>query len=407
MTASPAQALSGLKVVEFASYAAGPHIGKILANFGARVVHVESQRRPDGFRLEYPPFKDGVPGVDRGGCFAYFNDSKYGVTLDLKNDAGVALARKLALWSDVVIENMRPGVIDRLGLGYDALSAQKPGIVMLSSCNMGQTGPRANTPGFGSLLSAQAGFCGLTGSPDGPPMLLYGPYIDFVASTMGAAAVLAGLVRKRQTGVGAWIDLAQYEAGLHFVATPLLDYHTDGTIAGRSANRDPRAAPHGAYRCLGDEWVALSCWSDDEFARLCAAIGRPELAADARFAAAEARRRHLAEFEAVLAAWCASRGSDAAAQALQDARVHAYRVNAVDDLFRDPQLASRGAWRRQHHAVIGEQHYAFPAFDLSATPGEVTSPAPRLGEHNDIVFREFLGLSGEEYAAYGARGAFD
>jgi len=401
------QALAGINVVEFASYAAGPHIGKMLANFGARVVHVESRKRPDGFRLEYPPFKDGTPGVDRGGCFAYFNDSKYGVTLDLKNDAGIALARRLAVWSDVVIENMRPGVMERLGLGYGTLSAQKPGLVMLSSCNMGQTGPRANTPGFGSQLSAQAGFCGLTGHRDGLPTLLYGPYIDFVASTMGAAAVLAALARKRETGAGAWIDVAQYEAGLHFLAAPLLDYHASGKIAERSANQDPHAIPHDAYRCRGDQWVALSCWSDDEFARLCVAIGQPDLAADARFRAADARRRNVAELDVVLAGWCAGREADDAAQTLQTARVHAYRVNTIEDLFRDPQLVDRGSWRRRRHPVIGEQAYAFPAFSLSATPGDVTAPAPRLGEHNDIVFREFIGLSDDDYAAYRERGAFD
>jgi len=169
------QALAGVKVVEFAAYAAGPHIGKMLATFGATVVHVESHQRPDGFRTEYPPFKDGKPGLDRSGCFAFFNDSKYGVTLDLKKDEGVALARRLLAWADVVVENMRPGVMERLGLGYEAACAENPGIVMISSCNMGQTGPRAHTPGFGSQLSAFAGFCGLTGSPDASPMLLYGP----------------------------------------------------------------------------------------------------------------------------------------------------------------------------------------------------------------------------------------
>ena len=401
------QALAGINVVEFASYAAGPHVGKLLANFGARVVHVESRRRPDGFRLEYPPFRNGTPGVDRGGCFAYFNDSKYGVTLDLKNDAGAALARRLVAWSDVVIENMRPGVMERLGLGYRALSALKPGLVMLSTCNMGQTGPRANTPGFGSQLSAQAGFCGLTGLRDGPPMLLYGPYIDFAASTMGAAAVLAAVVRKRETGEGAWIDIAQYETGLHFLAAPLLDYHASGRVAERSANRDPLAVPHDAYRCRGGEWVAVSCWSDDEFARLCATIGRPELASDARFCTRDARRSHLAALEPALAAWCEGREADAAARTLQAGRVHAHRVNTVRDLFRDAQLVHRRSWRRRRHPVIGDQAYSFPAFDLSQTPGDIIAPAPRLGEHNDVVFRELVGLSEEECEAHRARGAFD
>ncbi len=122
-----AQALAGVKVAEFGAYAAGPHVGKLLANFGARVVHIESRRRPDGFRLEYPPFKDGIPGPDRGGCFAYYNDSKYGVTLDLHTGAGQELARRLLAWADIVIENMRPGVMRRLGLDYDAAQIAQSG----------------------------------------------------------------------------------------------------------------------------------------------------------------------------------------------------------------------------------------------------------------------------------------
>jgi len=379
----------------------------MLANFGAAVVHVESRGRPDGFRLEYPPFKDGVPGIDRGGCFTYFNDSKYGVTVDLKNEAGRAIARRLAQWSDIVIENMRPGVMERLGLGYPALQAAKREIIVLSSCNMGQTGPRANTPGFGSQLSAQAGFCGLTGYADGPPMLLYGPYIDYIASTMGAAAVLAALARQRGTGEGAWIDLAQYETGLHFLAAPLLDYHANGKVAQRAGNDDECAAPHGAHRCRDDEWLALSCWSDREFARLCTVIARPGLAQDARFADREARRRHAAELDAIIDAWCAGCVADEAAATLQEARVHAYRVNNVADLFDDRQLVHRRTWRRRYHPLIGEQAYCFPAFDLSDTPGDITAAAPRLGADNETVFRDFLGMSVEEYAACQAQGAFD
>ena len=401
-----AQALAGVKVAEFGAYAAGPHVGKLLANFGARVVHVESRRRPDGFRLEYPPFTDGVPGVDRGGCFAHFNDSKYGVTLDLHSEAGRELARRLVAWADIVIENMRPGVMRRLGLGYEAAQALNPGVVMLSSCNMGQTGPRANTPGFGSQLSSLAGFCGLTGTPEGPPMLLYGPYIDFIASTMGAAAVLAGLDQRRRTGRGAWIDLSQYETGLHFVAGALLDYHVNGTVAARKGNRDDEAAPHEVYRCAGGRWLALSCWSDAEFGRLAQAIGRPEMAADPRFAARAQRQAHCVELDRAIAAWCAARDADSAAMLLQDARVHAYPVNTMADLFRDPQLAHQHVWRRRHHGVMGERAYCFPAFDLVDTPGEITSAAPLLGAHNETVFREFLGMSAAEYAACDAQGAF-
>jgi len=401
------QALQGIKIVEFGGYAAGPHVGKLLANFGAEVVHVESRRQPDGFRLQYPPFREGKPTVDSGGCFAFFNDSKYGVTLDLKNPAGLELAGKLVQWCDIVVENMRPGVMKRLGLGYDKLCTINENLIMLSSCNMGQTGPRANTPGFGSQLSALAGICGLTGSSDGPPMLLYGPYIDFIASTMGAAAVLAAIEQRRTTGRGAWIDLSQYEAGLHFIAGALVDYAENGRIAQRVGNTDDEAAPHGCFACRDDNWVALSCWSNDEFGRLAAVMGAPALAADTRFDSAEARHRAAGALSTVIAEWTLTLDAGEVAQRLQAGGVHAYPVNTVADLFSDPQLLHRRLWRRRSHPVIGKHNYLFPGFDLAATPGDVTAPAPCLGADNDTVFRKMVGLSAEEYQHYRDRKAFD
>lgn len=378
------RALDDVRIAEFGGYAAGPHIGKLLGNFGATVVHVESRARPDGFRMQYPPYKDNKPGIDRGGCFAYFNDSKLGVTLDLKNARGVELARRLVSTCDVVIENMRPGVMARIGLGYEALAAVRPGLVMLSTCNMGQSGPRADTPGFGSQLTALAGMCNLTGASEGPPMLLYGPYIDFIASTLGAAAVLAALERRRRTGAGAWLDISQYECGLQFLAGPLLDYHRDGRIAQRAGNADPDAVLHGAYPCADGTWLALSCWTEAERGRLDAAVA-PQTLAD----------------------WLAARPARAAAEALQAAGVHAHAVSTVADLFTDPQLAARGQWRRRPHPVIGDQAYCFPAFDLAETPGEITRAAPTLGADNERVFGELLGLSAAELAEYAAAGAFD
>jgi len=405
MIASP-QALEGIGVVEFGSYAAGPHVGKMLANFGATVVHVESLARPDGFRMQYPPYKDGKPGINGGGCFAYFNDSKLGITLDLKNPQGLALARKLCAWGDIVVENMRPGVMARLGLGFDALKADRPGLIMLSTCNMGQTGPRADTPGFGSQLTALAGICGLTGERGGLPTVLYGPYIDFIASTLGAVAVLAALERRGRTGAGAHIDLSQYEAGLVFVAGPLLEYHLSGRIAERSGNDDPQAAPHGAYRCESDGWIALSCWSEKEFARLAATIDRPEWSREARFGTLAGRKDAAAAIDSGISAWTRGREAASAAAILQRAGVHAHPVNTMADLFTDPQLAARRQWQRQPHPVIGNQAYCAPAFQLSETPGRVTSAAPLLGADNERVFRDILGLPEADYAAMRDAGAF-
>jgi len=405
VTAVP-QALAGLKVLEFGGYAAGPHIGKVLANFGAETIHVESHDRPDGFRVQYPPFKDDRVGYNRSGCFAFFNDSKYSVTVDLKKPAGGELARRLAKWCDVIIENMRPGVMERLGLGYRTLAAPNPRLVMLSTCNMGQTGPRADQPGFGSQLSALAGFCGMTGVPDGPPMLLYGPYIDYVASLLGASAALAAVFKSRRSGKGCHIDVSQYECGLMFMAGALQDYFASGRLAQRRGNDDADAAPHGAFPCRDGEWVALSCWSDAEFAALAATIGKSGLAADPAFAALAARQAHRVELETVIAAWTRSRTADAAAEALQAAGVAAYPVVTMAGLFTDPQLHARRNFRVRRHPEMGDHCYCFPGFDLAETPGDIIGPAPCVGADNDFVFRDLVGLTEAEYESYRSQGVF-
>ena len=162
----------------------------------------------------------------------------------------------MARWCDLIIENMRPGVMERLGLGYAKLAEINPRLVMLSTCNMGQTGPRADQPGFGSQLSALAGLCGMTGVAEGPPMLLYGPYIDYIASLLGASAAMAGVIRSRRRGKGALIDLSQYECGLMFMGAAMHEFFATGRLAARCGNDDPVAVPHGAYPCAGGESVS-------------------------------------------------------------------------------------------------------------------------------------------------------
>ena len=402
-----AQALAGLKVLEFGGYAAGPHIGKVLGNFGASTIHVESRERPDGFRIQYPPFKDDRPGHNRSGCFAFFNDSKYSVTVDLKKAEGVALTRRMAQWCDLIIENMRPGVMERLGLGFAALAELNPRLVMLSTCNMGQTGPRADQPGFGSQLSALAGMCGMTGVPDGPPMLLYGPYIDYIASTLGASAVIAAVIRSRRSGKGALIDLSQYECGLAFMGAALQDFFATGRLAERCGNDDPVAVPHGAFHCSDGEWVTLSCWSDADFAALAKAIGEPKLALDPRFAAASARRANSTELDTVVSAWTSRHSAQAAAVALQGAGVAAYPVVTMARLFSDPQLCARRQFRVRRHPEMGDHAYCYPGFDLADAPGDIVGPAPCVGADNDFVFRDLIGLSEAEYATYRQHGVFD
>jgi crotonobetainyl-CoA:carnitine CoA-transferase CaiB-like acyl-CoA transferase len=405
VTAVP-QALADLKVACFGGYAAGPHIGKVLGNYGARVVHVESEDRPDGFRLQYPPFAGNRHGVNRGGCFSYFNDSKYGVTIDLKKPAGVELARRLCRWCDIVIENMRPGVMERLGLGFETLSKINPRLVMLATCNMGQTGPRADQPGFGSQLSALGGFCGMTGFRDGPPMLLYGPYIDFIASSLGGAAVLAGVIRARRSQKGAYLDVSQYECGVLFTGAAMQDYFSAGQIADRCGNDDRNAVPHGAFPCTDDEWVALSCWSDGEFATLARLLGKPDLARDERFARADERRQNGHQLDELISVWTRQHSARDAAERLQECGLAAYPVVTIAKLFSDPQLGARRHWRVRRHPEIGDQTYCLPGFDLKEAPGDIVSAAPCLGADNDFVFRELVGVSEAEMQAYTDNGVF-
>lgn len=398
-------ALETLTVLEFGAYAAGPAIGKYLANFGARVIHVESESRPDGFRLQYPPFKDNTPGLNRSGCFAIFNDSKYGVTLDLKNREGVDLALRLVDRADVVIENMRPGVMAKLGLAADVLRARNPGLVVLGTTNMGQTGPFAQHPGFGSQLSSLSGFTELIGEADGPPNLCYGPYIDMIAVAFGACAVLAALDRRRRTGEGATIDLSQYETGLQFIGGELLDHAVNGVVAHRHGNHDAVAVPHGAYPCRDGAWCAISCWDDAEWTRLAEAAGRG-WQADPRFATCGARRANEAALDEAIAAW--TRPSDARAlmTRLQAADVHAGLVQTMRDLFEDPQLSARHVWQAQDHVELGSLRYRMVSYELGETPGSVKRPAPRLGEHNEAVFCGWLGLDAGEYQRLTTQGVF-
>jgi len=401
------KALAGVNVVEFAVFAAGPVIGKHLGEYGATVIRVESRSRPDGFRVHYPPYKDNRPGLNRTGSFAIFNDSKLGITLNLKHAEGLVLANRLVAWADVLIENFVPGVMERNGLGYEAVQRVNPSIVYLSTCNMGQTGPKASQRGFGSQLTSQSGFTFLTGYPDGEPMLLFGPYIDFVAVGFGLVAVLAGLDYRRRTGRGLHIDLAQYETGLQFIAPALLDYEVNGRVATRMGNRSPHAAPHGAYPCQGeDRWCVIAVYGDDEWAALCRVAGHREWQRDPRYATLAARKAHEDELDVLVGAWTAQHSPLEVMETLQASGVRAGIVNRLSDIFADPQLAHRRAWRELPHAELETFHYETAPFVLSETPADLC-PSPLLGEHNHHVYRDILGLSDQEIQRLVAAGVVE
>src|SRR5919108_2141069 len=392
------KALEGIKVIEFAAFAAGPAVGKHLADHGATVVHVESKVRPDGFRTHYPPYKDNVHGLNRSGLFALCNNDKLDITLNLKAPRATEVAKKIVAWADVVIENFSPGTMRRLGLGYEVLKKVKADLIMLSSSNLGQTGPHAHHAGFGSQLSSLAGFTHLTGYPDGPPQILYGPYIDYIAVAYGAVAILAALDYRQRTGKGNHIDTAQYETGLQYLAPILLDYKINGTVAGRNANRDPHAVPHGAYPCKGDDrWCVISVSSESEWQALCSVMGNPSWVVEARFASHAARKQNEDELDNKMSEWTSGFTARELMEKLQAAGVKAGLVNTMKDIYSDPQLAQRPQWRELHHPEIDKLHYQRPPFLLGKTPPGPEKRDPLLGEHNDYFYRELLGLSEQEY----------
>jgi crotonobetainyl-CoA:carnitine CoA-transferase CaiB-like acyl-CoA transferase len=384
------QVFEGIKVAEFAAVAAGPAIGKHMADHGALVVHVESYERPDGFRLNYPPYKDNKYGLNRAGSFAICNNNKYGVTIDLKAKEGVDLALELIEWSDVVIENFTPGTIKKLGIGYEEMKRVNPRIILFSTCNQGQTGPHAFHPGFGSHLSSLCGFTYVTGYPDRLPCIL-GPYVDFVAVGYGVIAVTAALEHRRRTGEGQWIDLAQYEAGVQFMIPALLEYSTNHRVVERDGNRHSFAAPHNTYRCKGDDrWCAVSVFNDEEWKALCECMGREELISDPRFKTIPARKEHEDEVDKEVGNWTPGLTPEEVFKKLQDNGVKAGIVQTIEDLFADPQLKHRSFWVPVDHPEIGRYHAEGPPFILSKTPFKIDRPAPMIGEHNEVVFKKFL-----------------
>ena len=400
-------ALEGTRVVELGWAAAGPLVGTYLAQHGADVIHVESSTALDPFRSTYPPFRDNVVGPDRAGMFAFYNAGKRGVTLDLKQPRAVELALRLVKTADVVIESFPAGTLARRGLGQDALRRARADLVILSSCNQGQTGPHAQHPGYGSQLTALAGFNELLGEPGRTPVILYGPYIDYIAVGYGVIAILAALERHRRTGEGCVIDLSQYEAGLQFLAPALLEHAANGTVPTRDADHDRVAVPHGVYPTRGDDrWVALSVWSDDEWSRFRVALGDDDWSRDAGLGTTAGRREREAELDDHIAAWTRTRTREEIVAMLRARGLRAAAVESVGELFDDEQLAHRGVWRRAAHAGLGEVGLMAPPFGLSETPARPDRAGPTLGEHNEAVFKGLLGLSADEYASLAADGVF-
>jgi crotonobetainyl-CoA:carnitine CoA-transferase CaiB-like acyl-CoA transferase len=396
LPSDPTLPLADVKILDFSWVGVGPITTKYLADHGATVVRVESHAHVDVARMG-PPWHDAKPGPEQSHFYADFNTSKYGLALDLTKPEARGIGRRLAAWADVVVESFTPRVMRGWGLGYEDLRAVNPGVVMLSTCLQGQTGPHADYPGFGQLMAALSGFYEISGWADRGPAPPYGAYTDFIVPRLAATVLLAALDHRRRTGEGQYIDLSQFEASLHFLTPALLDYDLSGRVATRDGNRADHAAPHGAYPCAGDDrWIAISVRDDDEWQRLAVVVGRPAWARDPRFATHTARLASAAALDAELAD--ATRGADAAdlVSRLQAAGVAAGQVASALDLHGDPVLEGWGFFQWVDHPARPPAPYSGHALRLDATPGRLRAAAPLLGEHTALVLGELLGTPPEE-----------
>jgi len=394
---SSVQALEGIKVADFSWIIAGPLTGEFLGDFGAEVIRIESYTNPDNLR-SISPMKDGISGINRSATFARYNCSKYGLSLNLKHPKGLEIAKRLIAWADIVLENFTPGVMERLGLGYENLRKVKPDIIMLSLPLLGHSGPLANHPGLGVQLSDLIGFGNITGWPDREPSTLPGAYTDFISPYCAISALMAALDYRRRTGKGQYIELSQFEAGIHFLAPVILDWLVNGREPVRKGNQCDYATPHGVYRCYGDErWCAITVFTDEEWRSLCHVIGNPALTEEPRFETLMGRIENAAEIDQLVEEWTANHSAEEAMTKMQEAGVPAGVVLNGRDLFENPHLSARGFYKELDHSEIGPHHYPLPPFKLSRTPGEPRLPAPCLGEHNEYVCRQVLGMSDEEF----------
>jgi crotonobetainyl-CoA:carnitine CoA-transferase CaiB-like acyl-CoA transferase len=376
--------LEGVRVLDFSWVIAGPTATRYLAAMGAEVIKIEAPGRGDPGRTSE--------------LHTVLGQAKKGIVLDLKKPGAVQLARDLAARADVVFENFATGVMDRLGLGAAELGALNPSLIYVSASGMGRTGPEAHSVAYGTLLQCYAGFAGLNRHPEIAPRVGFA-WLDPMCGLMLAFSVAAALKRRAQDGAVARIDFSMIEAMLWTMAEPLLATQL-GEAPRPLGNRSPRSAPHGAYRCAGDdEWIALAVTGEDEWRRLCAAITALEPLADWDL---RQRQGRIAGIDGVLMGWASRRGAADAEAELRRAGVPAAMLRSSVDLVRDRHLAARGFWDRY---AVGGKEGVLPGLPWRGDFGRATGAAPGLGADTDAVLTEVLGLPQAEIAALRASGA--
>ncbi|MBI4307296.1 MAG: CoA transferase [Chloroflexi bacterium] len=403
MTITP---LEGYRVIDFGTAWAGPQVGQVLSNFGAEVIKIESRTRMDGLRMGRPIVSDRVAAGDQGQepelqpLFHALNRGKLSFTVDYKHPKGRDILLRLAARSDVVTENYSPGVLDRAGLGYQDLKKVKPDIILLSLSAAGATGPLSDVVAYAPTMMSLGGMMGLTGYEGERVLMPWSGYGDANAAIHGSFAVMAALRYRNRTGCGLYIDISEVDACASLLGYPIMDYVMNRRVAGTQGNCSPHMAPYNIYLCQGeDAWVAIAVATDIEFRGMCQAMGGPELGRDPRFADAYLRVRNRAALDEVIAAWTKERTPRDAADALQAVGVAAEPVMNIQDNYFDPHMQERQSFVEVAHPVIGNITLPAVPWRLRDTPGGISRPAPTLGQHNQYVCREVLGLSPGEFQA--------
>jgi crotonobetainyl-CoA:carnitine CoA-transferase CaiB-like acyl-CoA transferase len=380
--------LQGVRVVELTKVWAGPYTGKLLAFLGAEVIRVESQESLDVTRTY------GVKDINQAPGFQAVNPQKLSVQIDMKTRQGVELILKLLAKSDVVVENLRPGAVKRLGLDYDAVKAAKPDIVYVSMGMYGSEGPLSYQTGYAPCFAALGGLSALVGHEGQPPSGMNVRYGDSTYGTAAAYAAMVALLHRRRSGVGQYIDVSAVESMSSMIGDAIMDYNLNGTVQRCDGNRHPEMAPHGVYPCRERQWISIVASSDVAWSALAKAMGQPELAQHPDFQTLAARKQHEPELDRRLAAWTAGQDATELGRQLQSLGVAVATSQSSVDLVADPLLWGRQFYRSVSDRAGNSRSIVGPGWSMSREAA-ITDAAPRLGEHNAYVFGELLGLSAE------------
>jgi crotonobetainyl-CoA:carnitine CoA-transferase CaiB-like acyl-CoA transferase len=374
--------LHGVRVLDLGTVYAAPITAMLLGDYGAEVVKVEHPRGD-------PARTHGHDKNGHGLWWKVISRNKRTVTLNVGNQQGQDILRRLVEHADVLIENFRPGTLERWGLGPDVLLELNPRLIIARITGFGQTGPYRERPGFGTLAEGMSGFSHVTGQADGPPTLPSMPLADGVAGLTGAFAVMLALYhRDANGGPGQVIDLSLCESLLPLMGPDLLDWDQLRVSARRTGNTISHVAPRTAYECGDGQWVALSASSQSIFERLASAIGRPELTSDIRFADNQARVRHIEALDAIIGGWMLARPRAEVLDAMERAEVAVGPIHDIPAVFADPQFQARGSFVTVEDPVLGPMRLVNVAPRLSATPGRIRHTGPALGQHDAEVLAE-------------------